>query len=122
MSRHVPEDRELLRNLTRALDSGDARAVDQAFEAIYNACAGSVAFVCARYLSDDTDIRSVTDDVFIRFFQRAPYIEEMRENIASALGVTLDRVNVKATTEEKLGFTGSGEGMAVHAVALLVKE
>ena len=51
----------------------------------------------------------------------APYIGEMRENIARILCVTPDRVNVKATTEEKLGFTGSGEGMAVHAVALLVK-
>ena len=43
----------------------------------------------------------------------------MQENIAAAVGVTPDRVNVKATTEEKLGFTGSGEGMACHAVCLL---
>ena len=43
----------------------------------------------------------------------------MQENIVAAVGVTPDRVNVKATTEEKLGFTGSGEGMACHAVCLL---
>ena len=49
----------------------------------------------------------------------APYIEEMCANIALALDVPVSSVNVKATTEEKLGFTGSGEGMAVHAVALL---
>ena len=47
------------------------------------------------------------------------YIPQMQENIAAAVGVTPDRVNVKATTEEKLGFTGSGEGMACHAVCLL---
>ena len=47
------------------------------------------------------------------------FIPRMQENIAAAVGVTPDRVNVKATTEEKLGFTGSGEGMACHAVCLL---
>ena len=47
------------------------------------------------------------------------FIPQMQENIAAAVGVTPDRVNVKATTEEKLGFTGSGEGMACHAVCLL---
>ena len=48
-----------------------------------------------------------------------PYIDTMRQNIANAIGVTGDRVNVKATTEEHLGFTGTGEGMACHAVCLL---
>ena len=47
------------------------------------------------------------------------FIPRMRENIAAAVNVSPDRVNVKATTEEKLGFTGSGEGMACHAVCLL---
>ncbi len=48
-----------------------------------------------------------------------PYIDEMRKNIATTLGVDIDQVNVKATTEEGLGFPGSEEGIAVQAVALL---
>ena len=47
------------------------------------------------------------------------YIPQMVENIASVLEITADRVNVKATTEEHLGFTGDGSGMACHAVCLL---
>lgn len=51
----------------------------------------------------------------------APYLSLMRQNLADAMGVQLNQINIKATTEEKLGFTGSGEGMAAHAVALLLK-
>ena len=49
----------------------------------------------------------------------AGYILEMRENLAARMGVSSAQVNVKATTEEKLGFTGSGEGISAHAVCLL---
>ena len=50
----------------------------------------------------------------------APHIPRMRENLARAMGAEPAQVNVKATTEEGLGFTGSGEGMAAHAVCLLI--
>ena len=49
----------------------------------------------------------------------APYVPQMVQRLAAAMEIAPDRVNVKATTEEGLGFTGSGEGIAAHAVALL---
>ena len=51
----------------------------------------------------------------------APHIPIMRENIANALGLEVDQVNVKATTEEGLGFTGTGEGISSQAVCLIEK-
>ena len=51
----------------------------------------------------------------------APYRETMRQNIAAALEVDVSQISVKATTEERLGFTGDGSGMSAHAVALIEK-
>ena len=51
-----------------------------------------------------------------------PYLLQMRENIAACCGVDIDFINVKATTEEKLGFTGSGEGMSAHAVCIITND
>lgn len=52
----------------------------------------------------------------------SPYIEEMRDNIAKTLSVEKERINIKATTEEHLGFTGREEGISSHAVCLLEKK
>ena len=51
----------------------------------------------------------------------APHLTAMRENISSVLQIAMDDINIKATTEEKLGFTGRGEGISAHAVCILEK-
>ena len=52
----------------------------------------------------------------------APYIMQMRRNLAQCMDVDVDRISIKATTEEGLGFTGAREGIAAHAVVLLEKQ
>ena len=52
----------------------------------------------------------------------APHIEKMRENLAAAMGLPVDRVSVKATTEEKLGFSGRGEGISAQAICLITEK
>lgn len=52
----------------------------------------------------------------------APYLERMRENISGTLGLSPDQISVKGTTEEKLGFTGDGSGIACHAVCLIERK
>ena len=74
-------------------------------------------------LLDEHNARLVNLDatVIIQKPKLMPFIEKMRENIAFALSTDKDRVNVKATTEERLGFTGSEEGAAAHAVVIIEK-
>ncbi len=73
-----------------------------------------------------SDLGYEIGNVDVTIIAQAPrmrtHIDEMRSLIASDLQTNLDNVNVKATTSEKLGFTGRGEGIAVEAVALLVKK
>ncbi len=64
-------------------------------------------------------IENIDSTVIAQKPKLLPYIEIMRENIAKALKISIDSVCVKATTEEKLGFTGSGEGISAHAVVLI---
>ena len=65
------------------------------------------------------DIVNVDATVVAQRPKLAPFIPEMRRRIADAMGIETDRVSVKATTEEHLGFTGRGEGISAMAVALL---
>ena len=67
-----------------------------------------------RYMIENIDATILAQRPKLR-----PYIDEMRRNIASACNLDLDCVSIKATTEEGLGFTGRGEGIAAHAVCLL---
>ncbi len=66
-------------------------------------------------------IENVDCTVILQKPKIAPYIENMKQNIARLLGLDEDQVNVKATTEEKLGFTGRLEGAPAHAVCLISK-
>ncbi len=65
------------------------------------------------------DIINVDATVLAQAPKLRPHIDTMRQRLADACGITADQINVKATTEEGLGFTGNGEGIAVHAVCLL---
>ncbi|MCR4594727.1 MAG: 2-C-methyl-D-erythritol 2,4-cyclodiphosphate synthase [Clostridiales bacterium] len=65
------------------------------------------------------NINNIDSTVIAQEPKLAPHIERMRENIASALEIDLCKVSVKATTEEKLGFTGAKEGIAAHAVCII---
>lgn len=65
-------------------------------------------------------IENIDSTIIAQKPKMAPHIEQMRRNIADTLGLDISRVNVKATTEEGLGFTGTGEGISAQAVALIM--
>lgn len=67
-------------------------------------------------------VSNIDATVIAQLPKLAPYTAEMRSNLAKVFGVPADRVNVKATTEEGLGFTGSGDAIAAHAAVLMVKQ
>lgn len=78
--------------------------------------------VTALLAENGWEIGNVDATVLAQAPKLAPYIPEMRQKLAAAMGVNASQVSVKATTEEHLGFTGAGEGMACHAVALLSRK
>ena len=131
---HIPWDKGLL---------GHSDA-DAAAHALMDAMLGAAALGDIGHIFPDTDpayagadslmllrrVAGLTGEAGLRFSngdvtilaQRpklAPYIPEMRKRLAEALDCGIDRISVKATTEEGLGFTGAGEGIAAHAVVLL---
>ena len=75
MSPQNHDDSRLLRALTDALGSGSTDAVNAAFEEIYHTYVRSVALVCGRYLENNADVQSVTNDVFLHFFRRVAYLD-----------------------------------------------
>jgi len=75
--------------------------------------------IASRLQNSGFVIRNVDGTVVAEEPKLAPFVQEMRRNLANALGVDAGAVSVKATTTEGLGFTGSGDGMAAYAVVLI---
>ena len=78
-----------------------------------------LAMVGAMLDAESYMIENIDATIIAQAPKMRPYIDRMRENIADALGIDISQVNVKATTEEGLGFTGSGEGIAAQAICML---
>lgn len=78
-------------------------------------------YVCELVHKYGYEISNLDATILAQAPKLAPYIEQMRKNIAYACGCDISQVSVKATTEEKLGFTGDGSGIAAHCVSLLTK-
>lgn len=75
--------------------------------------------VCVVLKANNYKIENIDSIIIAQKPKLAPYIEQMRKNIADACKIDLSQVSVKATTEEKLGFTGRLEGISSHAVCLI---
>lgn len=71
--------------------------------------------------SNGYSINNIDSTIIAQAPKMAPHIETMRKNIASALNISIDKINVKATTEEGLGFTGSGQGISSQSICLVTK-
>lgn len=78
--------------------------------------------VCAKAAEKGYRVSNIDATVIAQKPKMKDYIPKMCENVAKVCGIDADRVNIKATTEEKLGFTGRQEGISAHSVCLLIKE
>ncbi len=76
--------------------------------------------VCELIRNKGYEISNVDSTILAQAPKLRPYIDKMRSKLAKAMQLDIDEVSVKATTEEKLGFTGREEGIAAHAVVLLM--
>lgn len=76
--------------------------------------------VCELIRNKGYEISNVDSTILAQAPKLRPYIDEMRSKLAKAMKLDIDELSVKATTEERLGFTGSEEGIAAHAVVLLM--
>ena len=77
--------------------------------------------VCEKVASQGYCIGNIDATVIAQRPKLRPYIETMRDHLAVACGIAVDQINVKATTEEGMGFTGAGDGIAAHAVCILTE-
>ena len=77
--------------------------------------------VCELIRNKGYEISNVDSTILAQTPKLRPYIDEMRSKLAKAMKLDIDELSVKATTEERLGFTGREEGIAAHAVVLLMK-
>lgn len=77
------------------------------------------AHVALRLSEEGYDIGNIDATLIAQRPKISPYVAQMKKNLAIALGVPEGQINIKATTEEELGFTGNGQGMAAHAVCLI---
>ena len=76
--------------------------------------------VCVELYDRGYAIENIDATVIAQAPKLKPYIEQMRKNLAQACEINVNQISVKATTEEHLGFTGRKEGLAVHAVCLII--
>ncbi len=76
--------------------------------------------VCVELYDRGYTIENIDATVIAQAPKLKPYIEQMRKNLAQACEINVNQISVKATTEEHLGFTGRKEGIAVHAVCLII--
>lgn len=76
--------------------------------------------VCELIRNKGYEISNVDSTILVQAPKLRPYIDEMRSKLAKAMKLDIDELSVKATTEERLGFTGREEGIAAHAVVLLM--
>ncbi|MCR5543256.1 MAG: 2-C-methyl-D-erythritol 2,4-cyclodiphosphate synthase [Eubacterium sp.] len=72
--------------------------------------------------AENYKVGNIDATIIAQMPKMAPHIQKMRENIAGRLEIDINQVNIKATTEEGLGFTGAGQGIACHSIALLMDE
>ena len=99
---------------------GQVRSIDIANDMGYSKPSISVAM--KRLRENGWQVVNLDSTIVAQAPKLAPYRETMRRNLAEALGIDVSRVSVKATTEERLGFTGDGSGMAAQAIALIERE
>lgn len=75
--------------------------------------------VCTMLREKNYEMQNIDSTIIAQKPKLSPYILDMRKNISNACGIDIEKINVKATTEEGLGFTGNLEGISVHAVCII---